>query len=212
MGQTGPRVGDDALMIDFKEYIDQLVEVGHFVSDDFIDESISRQLLSLAKIVKANDQFKAAKIGKGQNQSRNEEIRGDLTAWVDEKDSLAVARYREHILNFSREINRDLFLNLKSFECHLSFYPVGTFYKKHMDQFQGTSARQLSCILYLNESYSETDGGELVIYNKKDTNKIEKVIRPRFNRFSCFLTDSLPHEVKTCHKERFALTGWVRND
>ncbi|GAB4009811.1 MAG: 2OG-Fe(II) oxygenase [Bdellovibrio sp.] len=200
------------MIANFKRYIDELVEVGHFVSDDFIEHELAKELLKVAKQMKANNLFKPAKIGKGFTHQRQENIRGDLTAWVDEKDSKAIARYREHILNFSREINRDLFLNLKSFECHFSFYPIGTFYKKHMDQFQGTSTRQLSCILYLNESYHEADGGELIIYDKKDPNKIEKIIRPQFNRFSCFLTESLPHEVKICHKERFALTGWVRND
>ena len=56
------------------------------------------------------------------------------------------------------ELNRALFLSLKDYETHFAIYPPGTFYEKHVDQFQSSGARKISFAFYLNENWTQSDG------------------------------------------------------
>src|SRR5690606_23077857 len=103
-------------------------------------------------------------------------------------------------------------LGLKSFEAHLAKYPPGSFYKRHIDQFQQVSYRIISCILYLNADWREGDGGELRIFlpdGKRGEKQIDIV--PKAGTLVCFKSDEIPHEVLPTHKERYSFTGWMRN-
>jgi Rps23 Pro-64 3,4-dihydroxylase Tpa1-like proline 4-hydroxylase len=58
-------------------------------------------------------------------------------------------------------INQTLFLSLKDYEVHMTVYPTGSFYKRHLDQFKKDDHRKLSIICYLNVNWKETEGGQL---------------------------------------------------
>ena len=155
-----------------------------------------------------NQEFTPAKVGKVDGAQRVEEVRGDLTHWLDPANP---PKELSSIMNLLGEIkaslNSQLFMGLKDFECHLSKYPAGTFYKKHTDRFEKDSSRSISFIFYLHEEWTNTDGGELLLYNK--TNEVLEMILPKPGSMVIFLSEKFPHEVKKCLKERRSLTGWM---
>lgn len=196
------------------EFISKLEDQRFFVIDHLLSDEDIRALYQEAQKRHESQLFEPAKIGRGHDKQRQESIRGDWTSWIDENENQidSLKKYTKIIEELTAKVNQFYFAGLKTFECHFSYYPKGTFYKKHVDQFHGQTARQLSCILYLNLDYQEEDGGELVIYSPDDSQLEVKRTHPQGGRFVCFLTKNLYHEVLTCNKPRYALTGWVRND
>jgi len=194
--------------------ISELEDKRFFVLDNLLSEEDIGLLYQEARRRHELKLYEPAKIGRGPNKQREESIRGDWTSWIEENETelIPIKNYLSIIDNLTKQINQVFFAGLKNFECHFSYYPEGSFYKKHVDQFQGQTARQLSCILYLNLDYQNKDGGELVIYSQDDSNEELIRINPLGGRFVCFLTKDLYHEVLICNQPRYALTGWVRND
>ena len=85
----------------------------------------------------------------------NESIRGDYIHWIDKNsapDPLKV--YLDKLGQLVQFLNESLFLSLKDYEIHLTIYPAGTFYKRHLDQFNRDDHRKLSVICYLNDNWS----------------------------------------------------------
>ena len=95
---------------------------------------------------------------------------------------------------------------------HYTMYPKGAYYKRHLDQFKTNDNRRLTFLCYLNEDWTEKDGGTLRLYTE-DKQKREQAIDilPVAGRFVCFCSDLLEHEVLVCHRERYSLTGWLLN-
>lgn len=152
--------------------------------------------------------FRPAKVGSQDNRQRVEAIRGDYTCWLDPMDPPQAFKSQiEFLAEIKNALNARFFLGLQDFECHLAYYPPGTFYKKHSDRFGKDSSRSLSFIFYLHQYWDEKDGGELVMYHN-DGSPL-KTISPMPGSFICFLSEDFPHEVKTGLKERRSLTGWM---
>lgn len=149
-------------------------------------------------------EFVPAMVGAKGNKQRVESVRGDYTFWIDALDPVKPFDKPVKFLNELREeVNKKFFLGLQQFECHLAYYPPGTFYKKHLDRHETNSTRSLSFVFYLNE----TSGGELVLYNKN--NEVIKIVSPEPGTFICFMSDEFPHEVKPSNRERRSFTGWM---
>lgn len=149
-------------------------------------------------------EFVPAMVGSRDNKQRVESVRGDYTYWID---ALVPVKPFDTLVTFLNElreqVNQKFFLGLQQFECHLAYYPPGTFYKKHLDRHESNSTRSLSFVFYLNE----TSGGELVLYNKN--NEVIKIVSPEPGTFICFMSDEFPHEVKPSNRERRSFTGWM---
>lgn len=153
-------------------------------------------------------EFEAAKVGKGANLQRAENIRGDYTFWIDPHEPPVTFRHLVHFLNDLKDaFNSSFFLGIKDFECHLAYYPPGTFYSKHSDRFGTDSSRSISFIFYVHQEWKEGDGGELVLYDKHDN--ILQTIKPIPGSFICFLSEDFPHEVMAANKVRRSFTGWM---
>ena len=152
-------------------------------------------------------EFEAAKIGKGQSRQRNESVRGDYTFWIDPvQPPEAFAPLMKILEELKSQLNREIYLGAREYECHLAYYPPGTFYQKHVDRFNNDSSRVLSFIFYLHEEWKPGDGGELVLHGEKEIS-----ISPLPGSLMVFLSDNLPHEVKPCLRERRSFTGWMHS-
>lgn len=176
-----------------------------------IDNWLSDQELNLISL--AFDQwvkdkrFTPAKVGKGDHQLLNTDIRGDETWWFDPvAPPPELSAVLKRIDELRIRINRDLFLGLKDWEAHLAIYPAGAAYKKHLDRHRDSSHRKLSLIIYLNRDWSVDLGGELVIYRK--TNEEIMRVTPIGGRLVAFLSEEFPHEVLPAKRARRSLTGW----
>lgn len=87
-------------------------------------------------------------------------------------------------------------------------YPGGgSRYTRHCDNAIG-NGRKLTSILYLNDGWSPSDGGELVLYPSLLSGR-EVRVEPTINRLVLFWSDiRCPHEVLPSHRDRFAVTVW----
>ncbi len=102
-------------------------------------------------------------------------------------------------------INQSLYLSLKDYEIHMTIYPVGSYYKRHLDQFKQDDHRKLSVICYLNDEWKDDHGGQLRMY--LDNHHLD--ILPVGGRLICFRSDMIEHEVLPATRDRLSLTGWI---
>lgn len=185
---------------------DGLAEQGYAVADQFLSQREVKDILSLEKFQKGIESFSKAGIGKQQDRQINEGIRGDYIQWVDKDAASAeLTIYLDRVRELMQHLNRALFLSLKDYEIHMTVYPVGSFYKRHLDQFKKDDHRKLSIICYLNEGWKEEHGGQLRIYLPGGPTDV----LPVAGRLVCFRSDKLEHEVLPATRERLSLTGWI---
>ncbi len=183
---------------------DALVDKGYIIYD--IDDSLIHELASHVTTLQG---FKEALIGRHGDKQQLSEIRSDKTMWLDEAHPIDQSYFKQMLL-LQEAMNERLYMGLHYHEAHYAYYPRGSFYKKHLDAFKGRESRKLTTVLYLNEVWEKSDGGELVIYDRSDS-KLAEVL-PQLGRMVIFLSDSFPHEVLPATKERFSIAGWFRID
>jgi SM-20-related protein len=201
-------------MEDLLDYISQAIyQNSYVVVDDFVDETYRKALLKEQVDLLNQGQFKKAAVGKGDQKQVRAEIRSDEVLWMDPTalSPLQVV-FWEKIEELKQILNRRCFLGLKSFEGHFARYPIGSFYKRHVDQFHAVPHRIVTVILYLNDTWTEADGGQLRMYFPQEdgSERIEDVL-PVGGRLVVFLSEEIPHEVMPTQKERISITGWLRN-
>jgi SM-20-related protein len=133
-------------------------------------------------------------------------VRGDYIQWIDKSTAPPeLLVYLDRLHELALFLNRSLFLSLKDAEVHMTVYPAGTFYKRHLDQFRKDDHRILSVICYLNENWTESDGGQLRLY--LDDENLD--VQPTAGTLVCFRSDQLEHEVLPARRQRLSLTGWM---
>ena len=191
---------------DFNAIADGLATHSYAIADQFLSQPEVKAITQLEDFQQSLQRFKKAGIGKQQHFHINEVTRGDYIRWLDKRSvapELSVyIRRVEALMGF---LNQALFLSLKDLEIHMTVYPVGTYYKRHLDQFKRDDHRKLSIICYLNENWEERNGGELRMYLPEGV----KEILPLAGRLVCFRSDVLEHEVLPATRERLSLTGWL---
>ncbi|EGQ8193839.1 SM-20 protein [Vibrio parahaemolyticus] len=184
--------------------IDALATDGYYIWDDFLSEEEVTQLRDCIP-----DNWKKARIGRNDDVTRIESIRSDKIQWLKPAMGQPIANYLSKMEEIRQEVNRHFFLGLFEYEAHFAKYEKGDFYQKHLDCFKkGNENRRLTTVFYMNESWSEEDAGELVVYDLND--KEIATIPPRGGRLLVFLSEQFPHEVLPTNAERFSIAGWFR--
>lgn len=185
---------------------DGIAEKGYAVIDDFLSLEEVHNIQELDGFKNGLLQFKKAGIGKSQEKQINEAIRGDYIQWIKPESAVPPLQvYLSKLKELIVFVNQNLYLSLKDFEVHQTIYPIGTFYKRHLDQFKKEDHRKLSVICYLNSDWKESDDGQLRIYLENET----KDVLPLSGRLVCFRSDLLEHEVLPATRERLSITGWL---
>lgn len=201
-------------MEDLLDHISQeIYSNSYVVVDNFVDEAFRKALLKEQTDLLNQGQFTKAAVGKGDQKQVRAEIRSDEVLWMDPTAlSPLQAIFWEKVAKVQQVLNRRCFLGLKSFEGHFARYPIGSFYKRHLDQFHAVPHRIVTIILYLNDSWTEADGGQLRMYFPQEdgSERVEDVL-PLGGRLVVFLSEEIPHEVLPTQKERISITGWLRN-
>ena len=190
----------------YEKVADGLAEQGYAIIDQFISPSEVAAILQLDEFKGGLLQFKKAGIGKQREKKINESIRGDYVQWIDRHTAGQELKvYLDRLDKMISYVNQSLFLSLKDFEVHLTIYPVGSYYKRHLDQFKGDDHRRLSVIFYLNEGWKEEEGGQLRLYVPDGLLDVF----PIGGRLVCFRSDKIEHEVLPATRDRLSITGWV---
>ena len=184
---------------------EEIYTKSYVVIDNFVDEIFRKALFEKGK-------FRKAAVGSGDKKQGIPEIRSDEVLWMDEENlSPLQQEYWNRVEEIKTILNRRCFLGLKSFEGHFARYPIGSFYKRHLDQFQQVPYREVTVILYVNDQWTEADEGALRMYlpNPDGTERIEDYL-PMPGRLVVFLSAEIPHEVLPTKKERNSITGWLK--
>ena len=190
----------------FDVVADGLAQNGFAVVDNFLTSEQVEDILLLDEFKGSTNTFKKAGIGKKQDLQINESIRGDYIHWIDKiSPPPATKVYLNKLNELLQYLNQSLFLSLKDYEVHMTIYPPGSFYKRHLDQFKADHHRKLSVICYLNHDWTTSQGGQLRMYLEED--QLDTL--PLAGRLVCFRSDQIEHEVLPATRERLSLTGWM---
>ena len=172
-----------------------------------VDISFASKLQNSAKTKFEAQTFKAAGISGTGKQAAN--IRNDSTFWLDSTSKILTDTDKGVIKQLqwlSEQLKNYFRISLTEVECHYAVYEPGQFYKLHRDSTQNANKRVFSFVIYLNEDWKQSDGGQLVGYENQNT---VFSILPEIGKMILFKSD-LEHEVLPTDRTRFALTGWLR--
>lgn len=190
----------------FEVLTDGLVSRGYAVIDNFLSAREVYSILELDDFKRALLHFKKAGIGKRQERQINESIRGDYIHWIDKQNRAEpLVLYLKRLEKLIQHLNQSLFLSLKDYEVHMTVYPIGSYYKRHLDQFKADDHRRLSIICYLNIDWQDIEGGQLRMHLPDGATDVF----PMAGRLVCFRSDQIEHEVLPATRERLSLTGWM---
>jgi SM-20-related protein len=180
---------------------------GVSIRDQFLAPAQIRSLVECAHERRARRGFDLARIGRDRGLQRREEIRGDSICWITPPLLPAEQTLLWELEQLRLKLNREAMLGLFELELHYACFPPGAGYTRHVDQPQGRTQRQVSLILYLNESWTPAAGGELRIF---DAAGRHRDIEPIAGRLVHFLTPGREHEVLPTQRDRLSISGWFR--
>ncbi len=186
--------------------IEALASQGWIVIPNFLKANQILQLREQALSHYVAGEFRQASIGHGNTKTIQTEIRRDAVLWLEEHTTGVAGEFLAWLTELRTELNRELFLSLVEAELHFALYPAGGFYRKHIDNFRGSSARLVTVILYLNPDWQPEQGGQLKMY--LDNKTLE--VAPKAGTLVLFLSERFEHEVLPTEQERLSLTGWLR--
>lgn len=193
---------------EFEKIIVGILNHGYGYSDHILSQTELQALTQTFEYRRQAGEFRPAAVGNRADKQILTEIRGDQICWLSEEALLpAEMTYFHKIQALIAYFNRTCYLGLLDAELHYAEYPVGTFYKRHLDRFKTDSRRKLSVICYLNQSWQADEGGQLVLFPTE--NQIENIL-PIGGRLVCFESDTLEHEVLPALRPRRSITGWLR--
>ena len=198
----------------YERIISDIASQKYSVVEDFFSKEEVKLLRQSLLQKHEEDAFKKAAIGNKVNETIEKSIRGDVILWIDETAANEAEQlFFDKMNDLIRYLNTTCFMGILHKEFHYVLYPIGTFYKRHIDTFQNDDRRKLSFVCYLNEEgWLPENGGELTLYlNNSDASEtIEKSIYPLPGRVVIFESQIIEHEVKPGNKERLSTTGWLK--
>lgn len=179
--------------------------------DGLIPEGLLSALQTEVRALHRTNALEVAGIGRGAAHTQDRSIRRDQIAWLNGL-SVAQSSLFGFLDTLKEGLNRKLFLGLRRYEAHYATYESGDFYRRHVDSFRGRSSRIVSAVLYLNEGWHLTDGGQLQIFNRESENEICATVVPEVGRMVFFLSEEIPHEVLRAQRTRYSIACWFRCD
>ena len=188
------------------DWVDTLSEKHYVIIENALTTEVLNGLVKALNDRLEEDRFKKAAIGTMSQKQIDRSIRGDNIFWLDKSSQeFPIQSFFQLADHIKQLLNRYCFLSLSDYEFHFAHYPIGTFYKRHLDQFQGRDNRLISMVLYLNQYWKPDYGGGLKLFLEDK----EHIIYPEFGRLVLFKSDLLEHEVMITRKDRFSITGWM---
>jgi SM-20-related protein len=177
------------------------------ISELFLSDELSNNLKQNLLLLNDKNQLLAAGTGNEKKLVHNAKVRSDTIYWLDKKhNNVHENAFFVQIEAFILYLNQSCFTGITGYEFHYSLYEKGSFYKKHLDQFQDNSSRQFSMISYLNSNWQTQDGGELLIHQTNNN----QTIAPTQGKTVFFKSNELEHQVLETNERRMSVTGWLK--
>ena len=190
--------------------IDDLCAKGWSIQNDYLSRPAAETLKNRLTGLDAASALSTAGIGRKDEHQIAPDIRKDRTYWLERENSEDLM-YLSLMNDLKTGLNRNLFLGLFEYEAHYAVYPPGGFYKKHFDALKGGKNRIISTVCYLNdENWQDEDVGHLKLYDRTNPDDLVCTALPRARSLAVFLSEDIPHEVATAHRERRSIAGWFR--
>ncbi|PKB18873.1 2OG-Fe(II) oxygenase family protein [Flavobacterium sp. 5] len=193
----------------FETLISTYIENRVGISEHFLSNDLANNLKQNLKTLNDNSKLAMAGIGNSEKLAFNGAIRSDSIYWLDKKHNNQFENeFFLQIEAFISYLNESCYAGITGYEFHYSLYETGDFYLKHLDQFKNNPSRKYSMISYLNSDWQESDGGELLIHQLNNNQKIS----PTQGKTVFFKSDELVHEVLVTQNTRMSITGWLKSD
>ena len=193
----------------FEDLIASYIENKVGISEHFLSRDLANNLKQNLIVLNQKSLLMEAGIGNSEKVSYDGAIRSDSIYWLDKKHNNAFENeFFAQIEAFIIYLNQSCYAGITGYEFHYSLYESGDFYLKHLDQFKNKPSRKYSMISYLNDNWQESDGGELLIHELDNNQKIA----PTQGKTVFFKSDELVHEVLVTHNTRMSITGWLKSD
>mmetsp|Transcript_14978 Transcript_14978/g.22304 ORF Transcript_14978/g.22304 Transcript_14978/m.22304 type:complete len:328 (-) Transcript_14978:250-1233(-) len=208
--------------------MNELSTKGYVIIPDYIDSTLINKLRQDISNLRSTNKFNVAKIGQDATNTLNTNIRVAETCFLG-RDKLSEQQDegRNVLYDVLDTLRNDLSSNsekLQSFvldnklsELLYAYYPQGGFYRRHRDAIPGSASvlRCFSLLLYLNDGWTEKDGGQLRMHMDGGGDSLPEGaqpnyldVEPRGGTLVLFKSDAVPHEVLNTNSERMAVVGW----
>ncbi len=177
------------------------------LADDFLSLSLAAGMKENLIALYADQKLLSAGIGNNNLLTHDKLIRSDKIYWLDRvHNNPFEILFFELMDGFVSHLNLTCYTGITGYEFHYALYEKGSFYKKHLDQFQNNKSRAFSMIMYLNADWEAADGGELCIHHAD----YQQIIAPQNGKCVFFKSSELVHEVLLTQKSRLSITGWLK--
>jgi len=190
----------------YEHITDSLVENGYVIVKSTLSKELNQRLYSASLDERG---FVQAGISSHLQVHIDNTKRSTAIRWLDE-DGAAQSEFLAFTNALRLYLNRHLFLGLHYYESHFAIYEKGDFYEKHYDAFSHSKNRVVTTVYFLNDSWDEANGGELIIFDATQK-ELERVV-PEMGTFVVFLSEKFPHEVLPTNAKRHSIAGWFRVD
>jgi SM-20-related protein len=191
----------------FDLLIDSYTENNIGIDTHFLNQNLSKGLQQNILQLQKEDMMTDAGIGNSWIKDVHQKMRGDKIYWMDKQhDNIFEQEFLYLVEGLIDRLNSTCFTGINDYEFHYAIYEEGSFYKRHKDQFKNDSNRKFSLISYLNEQWIDADGGQLVVYQNEEVQKIQ----PMSQTAVFFKSDEMEHEVEKAHRSRMSITGWLK--
>ncbi|MEO6730096.1 MAG: 2OG-Fe(II) oxygenase [Ferruginibacter sp.] len=191
----------------FDLLIDSYLDNNVGIDPDFLTPALSNGLMKNIQQLQEDGIMTVAGIGNNQNKDLNQQMRGDKIYWMDKNnENIFEKQFLQQVENFIDHLNSTCYTGINGYEFHYAVYEEGSFYRRHKDQFKNDSDRKYSLINYLNQNWLEEDGGQLLVYEKGEAQKI----LPHSQTAVFFKSDEMEHEVTKANRSRMSITGWLK--
>ena len=191
----------------FDLLIDTYLENKIGIDVDFLTAELSAGLQQNILQLQKDDLMTFAGVGNEKVMDTKQQMRGDKIYWMDKShDNIFEQQFLNHIEEFIERLNSTCYTGINGYEFHYAVYGQGSGYKRHKDQFKNDGNRKFSLINYLNNNWTEEDGGQLMVYQNGAPQKIQ----PQSQTAVFFKSDEMEHEVTTANRSRMSITGWLK--
>jgi len=210
-----------------------LASKGYIIKPNFLSPLFVRRLRDDIDLLRAKGLFKAAKIGQDATNTLNTRIRVAETCFIGEsKLNDEPSNTRNQLFQILENLRSLLSAN-NLLKCSVdkaaptldprlseflyAYYSKGGFYRRHLDSVPNSASflRAYSILVYLNENWSESDGGCLRMHfdtgreflpSNEEPNYID--VKPEAGTLVLFDSQKIPHEVLDTSSKRSVVVGW----